>query len=62
METQQMKFAPVQQLPLDLLARLQTDRGRQGQREAHIEPGVLSARTNRLHAQGIGSLHFVGPI
>lgn len=56
-----MKFAPVQQLPLDLFARLQTDGGRQGQGEADIEPGVLSARTDCLHTQGVGSLHFVGP-
>ena len=44
-----------------LFTRLQADSSRQGQRKAHVEPGVLSARTNRLHAQRIGSLHFVGP-
>ena len=56
--THQMQFAPVQQLPLHLLAGFQADRGRQGQGEAHIKPRVLSARTNRLHAQRVGYFHF----
>ena len=54
-----MKFTPIEQLPLNLFSRFQADGGGQGQGEAHIEPGVLSARTNRLDPQGIGSGHFL---
>ena len=57
--TEEVKFAAIEQLPLDLFSRFQADGGGQGQGEAHIEPGVLSARTNRLDPQRIGSRHFV---
>ena len=57
---QEVQFPPVEQLPLDFFPRLQADGRRQGQGEAHVEPGVLSARTNRLDPQRIGSWHFVG--
>ena len=54
-----MEFTPVEQLPLDFFSRFQADGGGQGQGEADVEAGVLSARPNRLDAQGIGSWHFV---
>ena len=46
--TSQVQFTPVEQFPLDLFTRFQADGGRQRQGKAHVEPGVLSARTNRL--------------
>ena len=58
--TPQMQFTAVEEFPLDLFARLQADSGRQGQREADIEPGILSARTDRLHTQRVGRFHFPG--
>jgi len=55
-----MQFLPIEQLPLDLFPGFQADGGRQGQGEAHVEPGVLSTRSDGLHAQRIGSLHLFG--
>lgn len=54
---QQMKLAAVEQFPLNFFAWLQADRGGQGERETDIEPGLLSARTNRLDPQRIGRGH-----
>jgi hypothetical protein len=53
-----VKFPAVEQLPLDLFARFQTDGGSQRQREAYIQPGILSAGADRLDTQWIGGLHF----
>lgn len=53
-----MEFASIEKFPLDLIPRLQTDRGRQGQWEADVESWILSARTDRLDTQRIGNLHF----
>ena len=53
-----MEFTSVEQLPLNLFTRLQADGRCQGQREAHIEPRVLPARTNGLHPQRIDTFHF----
>ena len=50
LEPEEMKFPAVQELPLDFVARLQTDGGRQGQRKAHIQAGILSARADRLNS------------
>ncbi len=36
---QEVQFPPVEQLPLDFFPRLQADGRRQGQGEAHVEPG-----------------------
>ena len=56
--TLKLKFAPVEQFPLDLFTGFQADGGGQCQREAHVEPWVLSARTDGLDAQWEGCLHF----
>jgi len=53
-----MQFAPVQEFPLHFITRLQADGHGQGQRKTHIEPGLLSARTNRLHFEWIDGGHF----
>lgn len=45
----QVKFAPVQQFPFDLLSRLQTDRRCQRDREIDVEFGSLPFWTDRLH-------------
>jgi len=47
-DPEKVKFAAVQQLPLYLLAWLQADGGGQGQRKAHIEPGILGSRPWRI--------------
>ena len=60
LRAEEVEFTAIEQLPLDLFSRGQADSGGQGQGEAHIEPGVLSARPNRLDPQRIGSRHFVG--
>ena len=57
--TLQVKFTPVEQFPLDLFSRFQADGGCQSQGETHVEPGVLSARPNRLDPQGKGSWRFL---
>ena len=57
--TSKVKFTSVEQFPLDLFSRFQADRGGQSQGEAHVESGVLSARTNRLDPQRKGGWHFV---
>jgi hypothetical protein len=59
LEDNQMRFAPSQQLPLDLIAGIEPNSGGQRQRESHIEPGLLALRTDGLDLQGIGGLlHF----
>lgn len=50
MGSDQMQFAPVQELPLNFLCRLQTDRRRQGQGKADVESGILSSGSDGLHA------------
>ena len=50
LEPEEMKLPAVQQLPLHFFARLQTDRGRQGQRKTHIQAGILAARADRLNS------------
>jgi hypothetical protein len=50
----------MQEFPLHLLPGLQTDGRRQCQREAHVKPGFLSVRTDGLHAQRVGCIHFFG--
>src|SRR5438045_6922130 len=53
-----MKLPAVEQFPLNFITRLQPDGDGQGQREAHIQAGILSARTDRLNSQRISGLHF----
>ena len=57
-ESDQVQFAPIQQFPLHLITGMEADGGGQGQRKTHIQPGLLSLRTNRLNFQGIGRRHF----
>ena len=57
-----MEFSAIQQFPLHFLSGLQADSGGQGHGEAHVKPGILSARTDRLDAQRIGDVHFFSPI
>jgi len=57
-EPQEMKLPAVEQFPLNFITRLQPDSDGQGQREAHIQAGILSARTDRLNSQRISGLHF----
>src|SRR6266498_4092035 len=57
-KSDEVKFSAVQKLPLNLVAGLQPDGDGQGQREAHIQAGILSARTDRLNSQRISGLHF----
>ena len=57
-EPQEMKLPAVEQFPLNFITRLQPDGDGQGQREAHIQAGILSARTDRLNSQRISGLHF----
>lgn len=45
----QMQFAAVQQFPLHLFARLQTDGDGQSEWKTDIEAGLLTLGTNRLH-------------
>ena len=55
----QVQFAPIQQLPLELIAGVEPDGSGQRQRESHIEPGLLALRTDGLDLQRIGGLpHF----
>ena len=53
-----MKFLAVQEFPLDLVSRLETDGGGEGHGEADIQAGVLSAGADGLDPQGIGGLHL----
>ena len=53
-----MEFAPVEQLPLDLFAGLQTDGHSQTEGKAHIESGILPFGADGLHPQRIGEGHF----
>ena len=46
----QVQFPSIQELPLHALAGFQPDRDRQGERETHIEPGLLAFRADRLNA------------
>jgi hypothetical protein len=57
-QANQMQFAPIQQLPLHAIARIQSDGRRQGQGKTHVEPGLLALRADRLDLQRIGRLHF----
>ena len=41
MGTDQVKFSPIQEFPLDLLTRFQTDRRGQGDGEVNVEFGFL---------------------
>ena len=43
LRTEEVKFAAIEQLPLDRFSRFQADGGGQSQGEADVEPGVLSA-------------------
>lgn len=54
----EMEFAALEQFPLDFVPGLQTDGGGQGQGKAHVEPGLLPARTDGLDFEGIGDGHF----
>jgi hypothetical protein len=54
-----VKFSAVEQFPLDLFARLQSDGGSQREGKAHIQSGILATGADRLNPQGIGGLHFV---
>jgi hypothetical protein len=47
---QQVKLAPLEQFPLNLFPRFQSNRRRQGQGETDIETRILSLGTNRLHS------------
>jgi len=57
-QTNQVKFIPIQKLPLDFIAGFQTDGHGQGQRKADIEPGFLTLGSNGLDTQWISGLHI----
>src|SRR6266545_6474325 len=57
-EPDEVKLPAVEQFPLNFITRPQPDGDCQGQREAHIQAGILSARTDRLNSQRISGLHF----
>ena len=48
-DTGQVEFAAVEQLPLDIVTGGQTNGGSQGQREIDIKPGLLVFRADRLN-------------
>ena len=48
-DTDQVEFAAVEQLPLDIVAGGQANGGSQGQREIDIKPGLLVFRADRLN-------------
>ena len=59
LDANQAQFVPVEQFPLDLIARVEADGGGQGQGKTHVEPGLLSLRANGLDFQRIGGWwHF----
>ena len=59
LDANQAQFVPVEQLPLDLVARVEADGGGQGQGKTHVKPGLLSLRANGLDSQRIGGrLHL----
>ncbi len=59
LEANQVQFASIQQLPLDLIAGVEANGGGQGLGKTYVEPGFLPPRTKGLDFQGIGGLlHF----
>jgi len=58
-QAHQVQFSSVQQFPLDAVAGVEADGGGQGQGKTHVEPGLLSPRSNGLDFQRVGGrLHF----
>ena len=60
MASDKVQFPSVEEFPLDLFAWHQADGGRQREGKIHIQPRILSARTNRLDPQRKGSWHLFG--
>jgi len=44
MKQDQAQFTPIEQLPLDLVSRVEANGRGQGQGETHVKAGLLSAR------------------
>jgi hypothetical protein len=57
LQTDQVKFASVQQLPLHVIPGAEADSSGQRQREADIKTWLLSSGANRLNFEWIGGLH-----
>jgi hypothetical protein len=62
-QSDQVKLASIQKLPLDLIPGFQTDGSRDGQGKAHIKSWGLPLGANGLDAQRVSQWHdFFPPV